>query len=337
MEFPYGRPGRFAGGIALAVAIIIAVLSSNCSASYKYSLSPEAKMLTEIESHSRNFQKKLERILFREGYFKVSQRETLERLTLWLRENEYSRIEEFLDVLTYEDIEMLFDLFKDDIKISSTEYCPVIMPPERMNGQRTILSFPFEGEYFVAQGNGGWVSHFAGSDGEFAWDFVVMKQGSMSGGNAGKNENYYSWGLPVLSPADGQVVRTRTGEEDHSPMTVITKDHKSNYVVIEHEKGEFSNIHHLMKDSITVSPGDYVKRGQIIGRIGDTGISMFPHIHFQLDTGVPEDRRSVKSFFPCYFARHKSSLEWKLVVAGAPANGEYVISVDDFLMALTGI
>ncbi len=158
-----------------------------------------------------------------------------------------------------------------------------------------------------------------------------MKKGSMSTGNAGKNKNYYAWGLPVLAPAEGVVVKTRTDQKDHRPLIVITKKHKSNYVVIEHAKGEFSNIHHLMKDSIVVRPGDYVERGQLLGRAGDTGISMFPHIHYQLDTGTLENRRSTNAVFACYFARHKDTYTWKLVIAGIPQEGEYVMGVDDYI------
>ena len=58
-----------------------------------------------------------------------------------------------------------------------------------------------------------------------------------------------------------------------------------NYVVIDHENGEFSEYDHLAEDSITVKAGDRVHQGQVIGRVGNTGYSSVPHLHLQLMDG----------------------------------------------------
>ncbi len=112
-----------------------------CRGAHNYSFSPESRMLAEIESHSRDFKKKLDRILFSEGYFKVDQREPLERLTLWIRENKYPRIDDFLNLLSHDDAQMLFELFKEEDPITSEVYSPAVPSSERMNSRRTILTF----------------------------------------------------------------------------------------------------------------------------------------------------------------------------------------------------
>ena len=42
---------------------------------------------------------------------------------------------------------------------------------------------------------------------------------------------------------------------------------------------------HMQKDSVTVQVGDHVKRGQVLGKLGNTGNTSAPHLHFQLMAG----------------------------------------------------
>ena len=61
-----------------------------------------------------------------------------------------------------------------------------------------------------------------------------------------------------------------------------------NLVVIQHENGMTSHYGHCSK--IVVEPGTYVKTGQIIARIGSTGISTGPHLHLEIRfNGVPKN------------------------------------------------
>ena len=52
-------------------------------------------------------------------------------------------------------------------------------------------------------------------------------------------------------------------------------------VVIKHNNGETTRYGHMSK--IMVKPGDIVQRGKtMIGRVGSTGISTGPHLHFEV-------------------------------------------------------
>lgn len=55
-----------------------------------------------------------------------------------------------------------------------------------------------------------------------------------------------------------------------------------NYIIINHNNGEFSFYGHLSEGSIRVKVGDEVKKGEIIGKVGNTGHSTEPHLHFHL-------------------------------------------------------
>lgn len=58
-----------------------------------------------------------------------------------------------------------------------------------------------------------------------------------------------------------------------------------NYIVIKHAHDEYSFYGHIQYQSVKVKPGDHVKQGQPIGKIGNTGKSGCPHLHFQLMNG----------------------------------------------------
>lgn len=58
-----------------------------------------------------------------------------------------------------------------------------------------------------------------------------------------------------------------------------------NYVTIKHSNGEYSFYGHMIMGSVGVNIGDKVKQGQVIGKVGHTGMSNCPHLHFQLMDG----------------------------------------------------
>jgi murein DD-endopeptidase MepM/ murein hydrolase activator NlpD len=52
--------------------------------------------------------------------------------------------------------------------------------------------------------------------------------------------------------------------------------------------GRYALYAHLRAGSITVKPGDRVKRGQSIARVGNSGNTLAPHLHFHvMDTPSP--------------------------------------------------
>lgn len=83
-------------------------------------------------------------------------------------------------------------------------------------------------------------------------------------------------GTPILAAADGLVV-TR---EDHPAYGRLLE--------IDHGNGIVTRYAHCQ--SIDVQPGDLVRRGQQVARVGSTGRSTGPHLHFEvLVQGVPHN------------------------------------------------
>jgi len=81
----------------------------------------------------------------------------------------------------------------------------------------------------------------------------------------------YRSGDPIIATADGQVV------------TVEYAPDFGNYVIIKHKHGFYTRYAHMQ--SFRVTRGQYVQQGQVIGYIGNTGISTGPHVHYEVHIG----------------------------------------------------
>ena len=52
-----------------------------------------------------------------------------------------------------------------------------------------------------------------------------------------------------------------------------------NYVIIQHAPGEYTEFRHLAASSVALAPGARVRRGETIGRRGNSGNAGMPHLH----------------------------------------------------------
>jgi murein DD-endopeptidase MepM/ murein hydrolase activator NlpD len=75
-------------------------------------------------------------------------------------------------------------------------------------------------------------------------------------------------GSPIQACGRGRVVMAQS--------RIVT----GNTVVIEHQSGLYSLYYHM--ESMAVAEGDIVERGQVIGKVGSTGLSTGPHLHWEL-------------------------------------------------------
>jgi murein DD-endopeptidase MepM/ murein hydrolase activator NlpD len=84
----------------------------------------------------------------------------------------------------------------------------------------------------------------------------------------------------VLAAADGLVTFIRDDSHTGGPSMEYWYD--SNFIVIQHANGEYSRYDHLAEESSKVRVGQHVKAGQTIARVGTTGFTFIPHLHFQV-------------------------------------------------------
>jgi murein DD-endopeptidase MepM/ murein hydrolase activator NlpD len=153
----------------------------------------------------------------------------------------------------------------------------------------------------------------------------------------------YAWGAPVLVPFDGEVVRAVDGIRERSrvhplrELVLVLKNALTftparltavlgNHVILRH--GDlFAGIAHLAPGTVVVREGQQVRLGEVIGRVGHTGNSTTPHLHFQLmDAADPLTARGV----PCAFESYEVSRgdTWVPVEDGIPGRTERIRAID---------
>jgi Peptidase family M23 len=90
-------------------------------------------------------------------------------------------------------------------------------------------------------------------------------------------------GVPVRAAAPGTVRGIRDGEPDVAQGTPGAPDVNNrecgNGVAITHPDGWETQYCHLRQGSIRVAPGDIVQAGTVLGQIGLSGQTEFPHLH----------------------------------------------------------
>lgn len=141
-------------------------------------------------------------------------------------------------------------------------------------------ALPFYGEWRVSQAHKGEYTHKGAW--RHAWDFIITRSDGEQFKDSGDfAEDYFCFGKAVLAPAGGTVAEVVNNVPDNDIRDVNTEDNWGNTVIIKHNDYLYSKLSHLKYKSAKVKIGDLVKKGQLIGRCGNSGRSPYPHLHFQ--------------------------------------------------------
>ena len=143
----------------------------------------------------------------------------------------------------------------------------------------------------------------------------------------------YAWGAEIHAPFDGEIVRAVDGIPERSwihPLRELVRLVKNaatftpaglpsvlgNHVIM--RRGDvFAAFAHLAPGSVAVSPAQTIRTGEVLGRVGHTGNSTAPHLHFQLmDSLDPMQARGVPCAFRTYEVLRNGS--WERVENGVP-------------------
>ncbi|MCB9606637.1 MAG: peptidoglycan DD-metalloendopeptidase family protein [Polyangiaceae bacterium] len=108
------------------------------------------------------------------------------------------------------------------------------------------------------------------------------------GHNTGSHtaEGAYAWdigiglGGEVSAPADGTVRMIRMDSSSYGCDSAYAND--ANYVIIAFGDGTEALFLHLQAGSSSLSVGQSVKRGDVVGRVGNSGWICGTHLHFQI-------------------------------------------------------
>ncbi|WP_169727855.1 M23 family metallopeptidase [Desulfovibrio inopinatus] len=93
-------------------------------------------------------------------------------------------------------------------------------------------------------------------------------------------------GVPVRAAEQGVVLRVRDGMTDmrlqHGDEDRVAKREAGNAIIVQTPDGTLTLYAHLRKNSLRVAAGDHVKKGDTLGIVGLSGLTEFPHLHFEV-------------------------------------------------------
>jgi hypothetical protein len=127
----------------------------------------------------------------------------------------------------------------------------------------------------------------------YAIDWLRLDaEGRLVHGDLSDVHSYTAYGADVVAVADGVIVATRNDLEEQlppnlpDPKTITAQTLLGNHVIQDIGHGFFAFYAHMQKGSVTVAPGARVTRGQRLGRVGNSGNTSAPHLHFHIMAGA---------------------------------------------------
>ena len=142
---------------------------------------------------------------------------------------------------------------------------------------------PFYGEWEIYQGFNG--AHTHQEPWQHALDFYIVDEGKSFRTDGTRLEDYFCFGLPVLSPVAGFVVKKLDSLPDNKPGEVDSENNWGNHILIRLNNGLYVLLAHLKQASIDVEIGAYVHPGQSLALCGSSGRSPQPHLHLHVQYG----------------------------------------------------
>ncbi len=153
---------------------------------------------------------------------------------------------------------------------------------------------------------------------------------------------YYCFGEAIYAPCDGFVIQAKDGYTERT-RTKLWSDFLNayknahffdlreddiqsvagNYIIIACGENTYAALVHLQKGSIQVSVGQHVRKGEFLGKIGHSGNSFAPHLHFQL---MDSSDILTANGLPCAFEQYEVFKEgkWQKVFNGIPKDKDRI-------------
>jgi murein DD-endopeptidase len=172
----------------------------------------------------------------------------------------------------------------------------------------------------VPTGGGVWIAQ------RFAIDFVqLFPDGKTFSGDEKDNKSYRCYGAEALAVADAVVVATKDGIIENIPgitsraVPITLETVGGNHVILDLGGGRFAFYAHLQPGSLRVKAGDRVRRGQVLGLVGNSGNSTEPHLHFHIsNSNSPLASEGLPYALPAFEVQGKG-WGWKPSSPAAPA------------------
>ncbi len=211
-----------------------------------------------------------------------------------------------------------------DGQIGQFQFQPVPFPEgSRFSDyqDKTKLRLPFDGDWLVYEGGRDIYQNnraYRTVD-RYSLVFTLLKDGKPFSGDGSKNEDYFCYGQPVMTPADGTVVLINNTYADNLPGRSEEVMPGGNRVLISHGHQEYSIFMHLKQNSIKVKTGQKLKQGDVIAECGNSGSSPAPNVEYRLQNS---SGRPMPFSLPAQFLDYVA--DGTAVASGEPIRGQTV-------------
>jgi hypothetical protein len=139
----------------------------------------------------------------------------------------------------------------------------------------TRAALPIDGQVWLAQ--------------RYAVDYEQLDADNRLYSGKKKIDNYTIYGQEAIAVADGTVVKVTDGVPQQKPgvfpKNITPAEADGNAVILDIGGGNFALYGHFQPGSVRVKEGERVKRGEVLGLVGNSGNSLAPHLHFHMMGG----------------------------------------------------
>ena len=191
------------------------------------------------------------------------------------------------------------------------------------DAQLPRIAPPFDGCWTVTQGFAGGITHRG--PWQYALDFEVTSVGDRLRPNSAELTDFPSFDAPIIAPCVGRVVQVIDDVKDNAVGKSNLAQNWGNLVVIEINPQLYVFLCHFRQRGIKVREGERVKQGQLLGYLGNSGRSPFPHLHMHLQTSPELGAPTIPFRLRGYRTAEEGFAGGRFHFSGLPQTGETII------------
>jgi hypothetical protein len=162
---------------------------------------------------------------------------------------------------------------------------PPLLQARSYEGTALDLSPPLRGGQFYVLFGGANAS--VNQHGDYALDIGKLNALGLVAAGFFPQElhKYAAFGADVVAPCAGEVISTESTRPNRRPLDPDGEDRTGGNHVVIYCEGHSVQLAHLQPGSVAVSVGDRVSAGQLVGKAGNSGNTMWPHLHINAARG----------------------------------------------------
>jgi hypothetical protein len=162
---------------------------------------------------------------------------------------------------------------------------PPLLQARSYEGTALELSPPLRGGQFYVSAGGANAS--VNQHGDYALDIVKLNAlGLSAAGFVPQDlEKYPAFGADVVAPCAGEVISAESTRPNRRPLDPNGEDRTGGNHVVIFCDGHSVQLAHMQAGTVAVGVGDEVVVGQLLGKVGNSGNTMQPHLHMNAARG----------------------------------------------------